>query len=52
MIIDGKYAMLEVTKPFTNTFSLSFFFNSELLCKKLMDNFNTIWNNASEIKAI
>jgi len=52
MIIDGKYAMLEVPKPFTNTFSLSFFFNSELLCKKLMDNFNTIWNNASEIKAI
>jgi len=50
MIIDKKYAMLEVPKPFTNTFSLSFFFNSELLCKKLIDNFNTLWDNASEIK--
>jgi hypothetical protein len=50
MIIDEKYAMLEVPKPFTNTFSLSFFFNSELLCKKLMDNFNIIWDNAKEIK--
>jgi hypothetical protein len=50
MIIDKKYAMLEVPKPFTNTFSLSFFFNNELLCNKLLDNFNILWDNAAEIK--
>jgi len=49
LVVDEKKSMIEVPKPFTNEFSLSVFFESELFSQKLVDNFKMLWENASEV---
>ncbi len=52
IVIDGKYAMIEVTKPYTNAFSMAFFFNDEKLCEKLIETFEMLWKRGSDMTEI
>ncbi len=49
IIVDKKVAMVEVTKPYTKTFSLAFFFHNERLCERLIDSFNLLWERGNEV---
>ena len=49
LVVDEKKSMIEVPKPFTNIFSLSIFFENELFSQKLVENFNKLWENASDV---
>lgn len=49
LVVDERKSMIEVPKPFTNIFSLSIFFESELFSQKLVENFKMLWENASEV---
>ena len=48
IIIDDKYALIELQKPFEDTFSLAFIFENPILCSRLKENFNALWNRGSE----
>lgn len=50
LVVDRKYAMIEVTNPFTNAFSMSFFFQDEKLGKRLMEIFKAMWRRGEEMK--
>ena len=50
IVVDRKYAMVEVTKPFTDTFSIAFFFHNGKLCGRLIENFEVLWKRASPMK--
>jgi len=50
IVIDEKIAMVEVTEPLTNAFSLAFFFFNERLCRKLVDSFFRLWEKSTETK--
>ncbi len=50
IVVDRKFAMVEVTKPYTKTFSLGFFFHNERLCERLIESFNILWEHGTEIK--
>jgi predicted transcriptional regulator len=50
IVVDNKYAMVEVVKPYAKTFSLAFFFHNERICGRLIDNFNILWEKGSEVK--
>ena len=49
LIVDGTKSMIEIPKPFTNTFSLSIFFDDEILSKRMMENFSILWENGVEV---
>jgi len=49
LIVDGTKSMIEIPKPFTNTFSLSIFFDDEILSKRMVENFNILWENGAEV---
>jgi len=49
IVVDGKYSMVEVPKPYTKSFSLAFFFHNEKLSERLKESFKALWENASEI---
>ncbi len=49
LVVDEKKSMIEVPKPFTNIFSLSIFFENELFSQKLVENFDKLWENASDV---
>ena len=49
LIVDGTKSMIEIPKPFTNTFSLSLFFDDEILSKRMVENFNILWENGAEV---
>jgi hypothetical protein len=49
LIVDGTKSMIEIPKPFTNTFSLSIFFDDEVLSKRMVENFDILWENGAEI---
>ena len=46
-VIDAKYGMIEITNPLINTFYVAFFFQSEDICKKLIDNFSMLWKRGA-----
>jgi len=47
LVIDGRYSMVEITKPFTKTFNLAFFFHNETLSERLVQTFEILWDKAS-----
>jgi DNA-binding MarR family transcriptional regulator len=49
IVVDGKYSMVEVTKPYTKSFSLAFFFHSEKLSQMLKESFDKLWENGNEV---
>ncbi len=49
LVVDEKKSMIEVPKPFTNEFSLSIFFENENFSRKLVENFNDLWESGSEV---
>lgn len=49
LIVDTRQSMIEVPKPFTNIFSLSIFFENEIFSARLIENFDLLWENASEV---
>jgi predicted transcriptional regulator len=49
LIIDEMKSMIEIPKPFTNTFSLSIFFDDEILSSRMVENFNILWEIGVEI---
>jgi len=49
IVIDGKDAMIEVTKPATGAFSMAFFFSDEKLCERLIETFEGLWSKGSEM---
>jgi hypothetical protein len=52
LIVDGRQSMIEVPKPFTDVYTLSIFFENEQFSMKLMENFDLLWDNASEIDGL
>jgi len=46
LVIDNKYAMIEVPKPFINSFSVAFIFANETICGRLVETFNSLWKRA------
>lgn len=50
LVVDEKKSMIEVPKPFTNKFSLSIFFENENFSRKLVENFNALWERGSEVQ--
>ncbi len=50
LIVDGTKCMIEIPQPLTNTFSLSIFFNDEIMSKRMMENFNILWENGTEVQ--
>jgi hypothetical protein len=52
LIVDGRQSMIEVPKPFTDVYTLSIFFENEQLSMKLMENFDLLWDSASEIDGL
>jgi len=49
MVVDKKYGMIEVTKPYTNAFSMAFFFHDEKLCGRLIETFEMLWQRGSQM---
>ncbi len=49
LVVDEEKSMIEVPKPFTNDFSLSIFFENENFSRKLVENFNDLWESGSEV---
>lgn len=45
-IVDQKYSMVEIAKPFSKDFFMAFFFEDEFLSKKLREAFDALWNSA------
>jgi len=52
VIVDRKYSMVEVTRPYTKTFSLGFFFHNEKLSERLIESFETLWEKGSEVNIL
>jgi len=50
IVIDGKDAMIEVTKPYTEAFSMAFFFSDEKLSERLIETFEVLWKRGSDMK--
>lgn len=48
IVVDKKYACVELINPITNSFSFAFFFNSEAVCKKLIRTFKALYEKAGE----
>jgi hypothetical protein len=48
IVVDDKYGILEVQKPFINVFSLAFTFESSVICQRLIGTFNSLWNKGSK----
>jgi len=51
IVIDGKDAMIEVTKPYTEAFSMAFFFSDEKLSERLIETFEALWKRGSDMKS-
>jgi len=52
IVVDGRYSMVEVAKPYTKAFSLAFFFHNKRLSERLLESFETLWERGSEIKIL
>lgn len=52
LIVDGRESMIEVPKPFTDVYTLSIFFENKHFSLKLMENFDLLWDSASEIDGL
>jgi len=52
LIVDGRQSMIEVPRPFTDVYTLSIFFENEQFSMKLMENFDLLWDSASEIDGL
>jgi len=50
LVVDGQYAMVEITKPSTTTFVVAFFFKDVNISKKLIETFNGLWKKAEGMK--
>jgi len=46
VVIDNKYAMVEVPKPFINSFSVAFVFANETICGRFLETFDSLWKRA------
>ncbi|MCS7119729.1 MAG: hypothetical protein RMJ07_01050 [Nitrososphaerota archaeon] len=49
---DSKMVMVEVTHPYSNSFSLAFFFQSERLSRRLLQSFKAMWDRGCDIKPL
>jgi len=47
IVIDGRYAMIEITNPLTNAFYVAFFFHNGEICKRLIENFKMLWEKGT-----
>jgi DNA-binding MarR family transcriptional regulator len=52
VVVDRKYSMVEVAKPFTKSFSLGFFFHNEKLSERLIESFDVLWEKGSEVSIL
>jgi len=46
-VIDGRYASIEISNPVTNHFYVGFFFHHTGICKKLLENFEMLWEKGT-----
>jgi hypothetical protein len=52
MVVDAKYAIVEVQKPFINVFSLAFIFDNPVLCQRLIENFHSLWKKGEKVDSL
>jgi uncharacterized protein YbaA (DUF1428 family) len=52
IVVDKKYAMIEVAKPYTHAFSMAFFFHNEKLCERLIETFEMLWKKGTEVGSL
>jgi len=50
IVVDRKYAMVEVATPYTKTFSLAFFFTNSKVSEKLVTEFDLLWEKGSDLE--
>jgi len=51
LVIDGKYSMVEVTRPYTKSFNVAFFFHNAKLSERLIETFELLWEKASPMNS-
>lgn len=52
LIVDRKHGLVELKKPYEDAFSLAFIFESRILCSKLIETFNSLWDRGSKADSI
>jgi len=48
LVVDEKYAGIEIMNPITNTFLLGLIFQSKTICVRLIEIFKALWEKAGE----
>jgi len=51
LVIDRKYSMVEVTRPYTKSFNVAFFFHNAKLSERLIETFELLWEKASPMNS-
>jgi len=51
LVIDRKYSMVEVTRPYTKAFNVAFFFHNATLSERLIETFELLWEKASPMNS-
>ncbi len=51
LVIDRKYSMVEVTRPYTKSFNVAFFFHNAVLSERLIETFELLWEKASPMNS-
>ncbi len=52
IVVDMKYVLVELLKPFADDFSLAFIFEHPSLCSQLLETFSFLWNKGSKAKSV
>jgi len=52
LVVDSKYVMIEIAKPYTEAFSVAFVLESEELAQKFIEIFQSLWNRGSEVGSL
>jgi len=52
LVVDSKYAMIEIAKPYTGAFFIAFILENEKLSEKFIETFKILWNKGTEIGSL
>lgn len=52
LVVDRKYAMIEIAKPYTEAFSVAFILESGNICEKFVETFNSLWRRGSKVDSL